>query len=303
MLSLKRTRTGFTLIELLVVIAIIALLIAILLPSLSAAKQEGMKAKCLANLKGIGSSAVAYSVDDSTGKFIPEHPLLYSPSSPSLGFFEYGGNDGQPGSLWASNGAIGGAGQRPLNKFTAVYKDLDGTGGVNDRSGFALYECPQDQGFISTPSTPADDYAPGLPELAPTFSYFGNSYQANCLYLIGNNQVLYRGPMLRPQSRIPNTGNTVGFLEARLWETPWNSKANPYGAGGQAVTIRGWHGKLGLFNAAMCDGSARTVSAKAEDYFNNLAAPANQAYRMRARDFQWDCYPSEEIALIPITNP
>jgi len=303
MLSLKRTRTGFTLIELLVVIAIIALLIAILLPSLSAAKQEGMKAKCLSNLRAIGQSAVAYSVDDATGKLIPEHPLLYSPTSPSLGFFEYGGNDGQPGSLWASNGAIGGAGQRPLNKFTAQYKDLDGTGGVNDKSGFALYECPQDQGFISTPSTPADDYAPGLPELAPTFSYFGNSYQANCLYLNYGTYTTSRGPFLRPQSRIPNTGNTVAFLEARLWETPWNSKATPYGAGGQAVTIRGWHGKLGLFNVALCDGSSRVVSAKAEDYWSNPATPPSQAYRMRARDFQWDCFPSEEVKLVPIVAP
>ncbi len=53
-------RRGFTLVELLVVIAIIALLVSILLPSLSRAKEQARTAVCLANLKGIGSAIAGY---------------------------------------------------------------------------------------------------------------------------------------------------------------------------------------------------------------------------------------------------
>ncbi|MFO0839183.1 MAG: type II secretion system protein [Phycisphaerae bacterium] len=59
----NRKRRGFTLIELLVVVAIIALLISILLPSLSAAREQAKVAKCTANLKSIMTASYAYFGD------------------------------------------------------------------------------------------------------------------------------------------------------------------------------------------------------------------------------------------------
>lgn len=60
-------RKGFTLIELLVVIAIIALLMAILTPALSRAKDQARKVVCTAHMKGLGIALRMY-VDDYDGK-------------------------------------------------------------------------------------------------------------------------------------------------------------------------------------------------------------------------------------------
>jgi prepilin-type N-terminal cleavage/methylation domain-containing protein len=64
-------RKGFTLIELLVVVAIIALLISILLPSLSRARELAKRAVCASNLRGIGQGCHIYS-NDNTESF-PQH--------------------------------------------------------------------------------------------------------------------------------------------------------------------------------------------------------------------------------------
>lgn len=59
-----RRMKAFTLIELLVVISIIALLIAILLPALGAARRSASNATCLSRLRGIAIAVTAYEVEN-----------------------------------------------------------------------------------------------------------------------------------------------------------------------------------------------------------------------------------------------
>lgn len=53
-------RIGFTLIELLVVIAAIALLMAILLPALNVAREQGRRTACLSNMRQVGVALILY---------------------------------------------------------------------------------------------------------------------------------------------------------------------------------------------------------------------------------------------------
>ncbi len=73
----SKTKPAFTLIELLVVISITALLISILLPALSRARESARRGKCLTNLRSVGQAFWQYAED--FGGWFPLKPAFGNP--------------------------------------------------------------------------------------------------------------------------------------------------------------------------------------------------------------------------------
>lgn len=74
---MKRVGAYFTLIELLIVIAIIAILAALLLPSLQKARSKARDMQCLSNLKQLAFGVISYA--DANNGIFPEYSGWGSP--------------------------------------------------------------------------------------------------------------------------------------------------------------------------------------------------------------------------------
>lgn len=60
----KPKRAAFTLVELLIVIAIIGVLVGLLMPAISGARESARRAACTSNLRQLGAGLVAYATDN-----------------------------------------------------------------------------------------------------------------------------------------------------------------------------------------------------------------------------------------------
>ena len=81
-------KRGFTLIELLVVIAIIAILMGILMPALSAVKEQAREITCRANLRQYGLAQAIY-LDDFDGRYPRAWVSLVQTEEPVSGYQRY----------------------------------------------------------------------------------------------------------------------------------------------------------------------------------------------------------------------
>ena len=75
-------RPGFSLAELLAVVAIIAILVALLLPGISSARERGRRAVCLAQMRQLGLAAIGYAHDN--GDVLPPATATNRPKGAPL---------------------------------------------------------------------------------------------------------------------------------------------------------------------------------------------------------------------------
>lgn len=315
-----RARRGFTLIELLVVVAIIALLISILMPSLSGAREQGKRAQCLANMRSIGQASHTYAAEDARDLVVPIHAQAVTVTG-KTGWnaewwwrtalpFAFGGRtatvefptQGKP--MW--DDADGGTGQnrwvartRPLNRY------ILGTVDYSDSKKMEWFHCPSDKGYPNNPFW-IQDCPPAAADI-PCYNLLGNSYRINVCGL-----VWYTGSLVNAQgffsvsswghksASMPDTGKLVLYSEPLFYNMSrrvdaWDPNTLP---------LYGWHKKKMSDNVSFVDGSARTTTCDMltpwdvatltqMDYTSLYPPNFSWAYFLRrGKTWRTDCYPT-----------
>lgn len=226
----RKILRGFTLVELLVVISIIAVLIALLLPALAAARESAQRVVCASNLRSIGQLSEEFAVSHrgyfpqafTNNQYRTAQPFYFRYAPP--GWMGWSNNE----STSAYENDYGPTGWRDYGTPIQVLEKYGG--GVSDSKIAKIFVCPSalnqtafhDWQFILPPTypnpkpTPANIHpVPGVPQLsydpATVNDNWGPFMTIGYMYLggYGNN------PYLTPSN---------GFYSSENWA---GNKVNP----------------------------------------------------------------------------
>ena len=253
MLKRKRILKGFTLIELLVVIAILALLLSIILPSLTKAKEFARRTVCLSHLGQLGLICVTYAQENND--WFPDYNqwpgnggnLHNQSSSPRIIWDGYNA-DARP--IWVG--------------YVADY--------TVERSTEVFY-CPSNK-FINPETVWPSYIGTSLSDEYLT----GYAYWGNFEYYQDGFELLW-GSVLDPAEKtttvktsavVPLFGDWVQYYEGVSPDGPWDVTHSRYGRG--LTTIAGGNASGGWMaappmglNSTYADGSARWCNFKSDE--------------------------------------
>lgn len=225
-----RQSDGFTLIELLVVISIIAMLLAVLLPTLRRVREIAKRVTCQTQLR---QAAVAWNMylDNFKQRF-------YQGQNANHNYGGWRGIEGQtPSPQWPAG--------RPLNGYVDLPDEL-----LTDEQS-QIFHCPADRG----------GYRPFL-VYEKVYRAVGTSYQTN-IFLIGQNSCgAFSSWTAELDQKISVSLKKMTLYRAgdpsRLlligdygWVNQWKPRKDPYP---EWKALAEWHGKEDWHNLSFLDG-------------------------------------------------
>jgi len=230
--GMKRALKGFTLIELLVVVSIIALLVSILVPALSSAREQAKRAVCLSNLRQVGIAAELYLIDNDYRFYEYLQGGMVSPAAAEFG------QGGIPANVNVQDlppddpqyiQYINTRDWRPLNEYVETYD---------------IWKCPSDKGKIPHPTyNPAGSNTATIDPPSWKRPSRGASYMFNWW---GVAETL-KGGMVNSNPNIANNANKIkrpslfvlfnepSLLDVNYYVSPYGGKfvySAGYGSGG-----------------------------------------------------------------------
>ena len=240
--SVGNYRCGFTLIELLVVIAIIAMLLAVVMPSLRKVRQVAKRIICQSQLKQLTVAWKLYLEDNN------QH--FYQGLNANLNYGGWRGIKGQvPSQQWPA--------YRPLNTYLTLPADLVASDNAE------VFRCPSDQG----------GYRPTLVQ-KKVHEAVGTSYQTN-IFLVGQNQCGVFSTWTQDLDqqislRLDKMTSIRADNHSRLlligdygWINQWKPRTDP---NPEWKALAEWHGKEDWHNLAFLDGHVGFLEIKKGTY-------------------------------------
>ena len=159
---IARLNRAFTLVELLLVIAVIALLIALMLPAMNAARRSAQLAECSSQLRQICIATELYTHD--FNDYFPTKYLGWSPNTNYGHVFML--MYGDPNVALPPSGG---------GKIVNPYLNLPATPTLGSEA-FIIFKCPGDEGPV--PENPVDPTCIGFSTVT-VYEGVGNSYNYN----------------------------------------------------------------------------------------------------------------------------
>lgn len=288
MIRCFRRSPAFTLIELLASSSIIAGSIALIVPAFGGNHSRARVATDNENLRTIAQLMATYSDEDPNGVIGPVHPQAFN--FVGEGYAEYGGGPGA--SAFTGWNQQFDPRTRPFNHLLYGREFANGQTLPGDGSYFKTFRCAgEDRGWQKWPgynTTPIETDK-------PYFGSNGTSFRMNNLYLFLNSSPYGIGIYGRRKTDVPAPAATVGFMEARVFQTLFTN--DTWGTLTVLGELKGYHEKLAYFNVLYTDGHSSFADFGNGTFYERL--PENQGLDVRGTWGRLDTLPASRLFVIP----